>query len=121
MLSRGVARITLPSGEIMELTSSYRCSVVGVLRRPFDSEPTADRPHAGGASGADVLVNALLRYERGEIVWLWQTGEQRPIPYPAVHQIAKLPELELGLRHERQPLVLSRRHRALASAVGDGR
>ena len=52
-------------------------------------------------------------YARGEVEWLWQTGQRRWIPYAAAYELAKFTGMQLGRRHRHLPLSLKRRFSAL--------
>lgn len=55
------------------------------------------------------LRAAAARYARGELAWLWRTGQRRWIPYTALYEVAKFGGLQLGRRHRRLPAALRRR------------
>jgi rhamnosyltransferase len=92
---------------------SHRYSIASAFRRFFDSGVSAERSYAarGGDSGA--LRRAGARYARGEVTWLWETGQRRWIPYAAAYELAKFSGMQLGRRHRRVPLSLKRRFSAL--------
>jgi rhamnosyltransferase len=92
---------------------SHRYSIASAFRRFFDSGVSAERSYAarGGDSGA--LRRAGARYARGEVTWLWETGQRRWIPYAAAYELAKFSGMQLGRRHRRLPLSLKRRFSAL--------
>jgi rhamnosyltransferase len=92
---------------------SHRYSVADAFRRFFDSGVSAERSYAAGEAGGGALRRAGARYARGEIEWLWETGQRRWIPYAAVYELAKFTGMQLGRRHERLPLPLKRRFSAL--------
>lgn len=93
---------------------SHAYTLSSAFRRFFDSGASADRAYlAGERESAQVLRAAALRYARGEIRWLLQTGQARWIPYTALYELTKLAGLVLGARHERLPLSMKRRMSAL--------
>jgi rhamnosyltransferase len=94
---------------------SHTYSVAGAFRRFFDSGVSAERSYAAGQVGARGLRRAGARYARGEIAWLWQTGQRRWLPYTAVYELAKFAGLQLGRRHRHLPSGLKRRLSALPS------
>ena len=83
---------------------SHRYSVAAAFRRFFDSGVSAERSYSTDSSGAGALRRAGTRYAKGELTWLWQTGQRRWIPYAAVYELAKFTGLQLGRRHRRLPL-----------------
>lgn len=92
---------------------SHRYSVTDAFRRFFDSGVSAERSYAAGRGGSGALRRAGARYARGEVEWLWKTGQRRWIPYAAVYELAKFTGMQLGRRHGRLPLPLKRRFSAL--------
>jgi len=95
---------------------SHAYTVAGAFRRFFDSGVSAERSYAGGgAAPGSALRGAAARYARGEVEWLWRTGQRRWIPYAAAYELAKFSGLQLGRRHRRLPLALKRRFSALSS------
>ena len=44
------------------------------------------------------------RYAKGELAWLWRTGQRRWIPYTAGYELAKFSGLQLAPRHRRLPV-----------------
>jgi rhamnosyltransferase len=94
---------------------SHRYSVADAFRRFFDSGVSAERSYAAATGGAGALRRAGARYARGEVEWLWSTGQRRWIPYAAVYELAKFTGMQLGRRHRRLPLSLKRRMSALSS------
>jgi rhamnosyltransferase len=92
---------------------SHRYSIGAAFRRFFDSGVSAERSYAAGEGGSGALRRAGVRYARGEVAWLWETGQRRWIPYAAVYELAKFTGLQLGRRHRRLPLPLKRRFSAL--------
>jgi rhamnosyltransferase len=98
---------------------SHRYTVAGAFRRFFDSGVSAERSYAAGTSGAGALRRAGARYARGEVTWLWETGQRRWLPYAAVYELAKFTGLQLGRRHRRVPLLLKRRFSALPAHWSD--
>jgi rhamnosyltransferase len=88
---------------------SHTYSLAGAFRRFFDSGASADRSFAGDAPSRAALGGAAREYARGELAWLWRTGQRRWIPYAAVYEGAKLAGLQLGLRHRLLPRSLRTR------------
>jgi rhamnosyltransferase len=94
---------------------SHRYSVAAAFRRFFDSGVSAERSYAAASKGSGALRRAGARYAKGELAWLWETGQRRWIPYAAVYELAKFAGLQLGRRHRRLPLALKRRFSALSA------
>ena len=92
---------------------SHTYAVADAFRRFFDSGVSAERSYAAGSGRA--LRRAGARYARGEVEWLWSTGQRRWIPYAAAYELAKFTGMQLGRRHQRLPLGLKRRFSALAT------
>ena len=93
---------------------SHNYTLKGAFQRFFDSGASADRAYlAGERESARVLRGAALRYARGELAWLWRTGQRRWIPYATVYEGVKLIGLVLGANHRRLPLAVKRRLSAL--------
>lgn len=92
---------------------SHRYSVADAFRRFFDSGVSAERSYAADGGGSGALRRAGTRYAKGEVEWLWQTGQRRWIPYAAVYELAKFTGLQLGRRHRRLPRGVNRRLSAL--------
>jgi rhamnosyltransferase len=92
---------------------SHRYSVADAFRRFFDSGVSAERSYAADVAGGGALRRAGARYARGEVEWLWETGQRKWIPYAAVYELAKFTGMQLGRRHRRLPLPLKRRFSAL--------
>jgi rhamnosyltransferase len=89
---------------------SHSYSLGGAFRRFFDSGASADRSFVGEApESARALRGAAAEYARGELAWLWRTGQRRWIPYAAVYEGVKFAGLQLGLRHHRLPRRLRER------------
>jgi rhamnosyltransferase len=88
---------------------SHAYSVAAVLRRFFDSGASAERSYVDGRESKEALRKAAARYARGEVAWLWRTGQGRWIPYAAVYELAKFAGLQLGRRHRHVPAPLKRR------------
>jgi rhamnosyltransferase len=93
---------------------SHRYSVAAAFSRFFDSGVSAERSYAAG-SGSGALRRAGARYAKGEVAWLWTTGQRRWIPYSALYEFAKFTGMQLGRRHHRLPLAVKRRFSALSS------
>lgn len=94
---------------------SHRYSIAAAFRRFFDSGVSAERSYAADAGGSGALRRAGAQYARGEVTWLWETGQRRWIPYAAAYELAKFTGMQLGRRHRRLPLSLKRRFSALSS------
>jgi rhamnosyltransferase len=92
---------------------SHRYSIAAAFRRFFDSGVSAERSYASNASGSGALRRAGARYARGEVAWLWETGQRRWIPYAAAYELAKFTGMQLGRHHERIPVPVKRRLSAL--------
>lgn len=95
---------------------SHHYTLRSAFRRFFDSGASAERAYmAGGRPAGKALRHAARRYARGELAWLWHTGQRRWIPYAALYELAKFAGLQLGMRHQRLPLGAKRRFSALPS------
>jgi rhamnosyltransferase len=93
---------------------SHNYTLVAALRRFFDSGVSAERAYlAGERHSSRVLREAALRYGRGELAWLWNTGQRRWIPYATVYEGVKLIGLTLGRNYRRLPRAVNRRLSAL--------
>ena len=80
------------------------------MRRFFDSGASAERSYVdGNHASTSALWKAGARYARGEVQWLWSTGQRRWIPYAAVYELAKFAGLQLGRRHHLLPTALKSR------------
>jgi rhamnosyltransferase len=89
---------------------SHSYTVADAFRRFFDSGASADRSYVDeGRESKTALWKAGARYARGEIAWLWRTGERRWIPYAGLYELAKFAGLQLGRRHRHVPSALKRR------------
>lgn len=89
---------------------SHNYTLRGAFRRFFDSGVSADRAYlAGERESSRALRAAAIRYARGEIAWLWRSGQARWIPYAAVYETVKAVGLLLGANHRRLPLAAKRR------------
>lgn len=89
---------------------SHPYTMAQAFRRFFDSGVSAERSYLSGARpSVGVLRRQALRYARGEVAWLWRTGQARWLPYVVVYELAKFAGLALGTRHRRLPLWLKRR------------
>jgi rhamnosyltransferase len=100
---------------------SHRYSIADAFRRFFDSGVSAERSYAAQGAGGGALRRAGARYARGEVEWLWDTGQRRWIPYAAVYELAKFTGMQLGRRHRRLPIALKRRFSALPAYWNAGR
>ncbi|MFI4992223.1 MAG: glycosyltransferase family 2 protein [Solirubrobacterales bacterium] len=93
---------------------SHNYTLGGAFRRFFDSGASADRAYlAGERESARALRAAAIRYARGELQWMWRTGQRRWIPYTVVYETTKMIGLLLGANHKRLPLAAKRRLSAL--------
>jgi rhamnosyltransferase len=92
---------------------SHSYSVAAAFRRFFDSGVSAERSYAAGGNSSGALRRAGARYAKGEVEWLWDTGQRRWIPYAAVYELAKFAGMQLGRRHRRLPHSVNRRLSAL--------
>ena len=89
---------------------SHSYSVGGAMRRFFDSGASAERSYVNDQAGSKTaLWKAGARYAKGEVAWLWTTGQRRWIPYAAVYELAKFAGLQLGRRHRILPAALKAR------------
>jgi rhamnosyltransferase len=89
---------------------SHTYTVADAFRRFFDSGASAERSYVDqGRESKSALWKAGARYARGEIAWLWRTGERRWIPYATLYELAKFVGLQLGRRHRHVPSALKRR------------
>jgi GT2 family glycosyltransferase len=84
---------------------SHAYSVLGAMRRFFDSGASAERSYVDEqeSGSKSALWKAGVRYAEGEVEWLWTTGQRRWIPYAAVYELAKFVGLQLGRRHRLLP------------------
>jgi rhamnosyltransferase len=93
---------------------SHNYTLGAAFRRFFDSGASADRAYlAGERESARALRAAAIRYARGELQWMWRTGQRRWIPYTVVYETTKMTGLLLGANHKRLPLAAKRRLSAL--------
>jgi rhamnosyltransferase len=92
---------------------SHAYSIAAAFRRFFDSGVSAERSYAAGGNGSSALRRAGARYAKGEVEWLWETGQRRWIPYAAVYELAKFTGMQLGRRHRHLPRSVKRRVSAL--------
>lgn len=93
---------------------SHNYTLGAAFRRFFDSGVSADRAYlAGERESARALRAAATRYARGELQWMWRTGQRRWIPYTVVYETTKMIGLLLGANHKRLPLAAKRRLSAL--------
>jgi rhamnosyltransferase len=98
---------------------SHDYTLGAAFRRFFDSGVSASRSYAGGEGAAAVVRRRAIDYARGELRWLWRTGNARWIPYAALYEATKFVGLQLGLRHERLPARLKPRLSALGNYWSD--
>ena len=89
---------------------SHNYTLGEAFRRFFDSGASADRAYlAGERESVRALRAAAIRYARGELGWMWRTGQRRWIPYAIVYETIKMVGLLLGANHKRLPLAAKRR------------
>jgi rhamnosyltransferase len=100
---------------------SHDYTLRAAFRRFFDSGVSASRSYTSGVGASAVLRRRALAYARGELAWLWRTGNGRWIPYAAFYESTKFVGLQLGLRHERLPPELVKRFSALQDFWTDAR
>jgi rhamnosyltransferase len=94
---------------------SHDYTLGAAFRRFFDSGVSAERSYTGGDGATAVLRRRAVAYARGEVAWLWRTGNARWIPYAALYEAAKFAGLQLGLHHDRLPTRLKPRLSALGN------
>jgi rhamnosyltransferase len=93
---------------------SHDYTLRAAFGRFFDSGVSAERAYlAGAAHSKRVLRSAAVRYGRGELAWLWRTGQRHWLPYAVLYEGVKLVGLTLGANHRRLPHALKRRISAL--------
>jgi rhamnosyltransferase len=100
---------------------SHDYTLGAAFRRFFDSGVSASRSYTGGAGATAVVRRRALDYARGELAWLWRTGNARWILYTAIYEATKFVGLQLGLHHERLPARIKPRLSALGNYWVDGR
>jgi len=89
---------------------SHSYSLLAAFRRFFDSGASAERAYLGGGRASQgALRRAGIRYAKGEIAWLWRTGQRRWLPYATAYELAKFAGLQLGARHRLLPASVKRR------------
>jgi rhamnosyltransferase len=88
---------------------SHAYSIMSAMRRFFDSGVSAERSYVDGSQSGAALRRAGMRYARGELAWLWTTGQRRWIPYTAAYELAKFAGLQLGRRHRQLPIAVKSR------------
>jgi rhamnosyltransferase len=89
---------------------SHSYSLAEAFRRFFDSGASAERSYVDDTQASrKALWKAGTRYARGEVAWLWTTGQRRWIPYAALLEATKFAALQLGRRHDLLPVALRRR------------
>lgn len=89
---------------------SHPYTIAEAFRRFFDSGVSADRAYVSEAYGSRrALRGAAARYARGELRWLWETGQRRWVPYVVAYETAKFAGLQLGRRHRHLPSGVKRR------------
>jgi rhamnosyltransferase len=93
---------------------SHDYTLSAAFKRFFDSGASAERAYlAGEEASRRTLRGAAVRYARGELGWLWSTGQARWIPYAALYETVKMLGLLLGANHRRLPLALKRKMSAM--------
>jgi rhamnosyltransferase len=98
---------------------SHNYTLGEAFRRFFDSGASADRAYlAGERESVRALRAAAIRYARGELAWMWDTGQRRWIPYAMLYETIKMIGLLLGANHKRLPLAAKRRLSALPAFWG---
>ncbi len=113
VLLEGYAVVYEPAAAVRH---SHNYTLLGALRRFFDSGVSAESAYLAGARQSQrTLRAAAVRYAREEVAWLWRTGQRRWLPYTAVYEGVKMLGLLLGANHRRLPLPLKRRLSALPS------
>ena len=101
VLLAGFTIVYEPDGAVFH---SHNYSIGRAFRHFFDSGASAERSYVGdGARAKSALWKAGVRYARGEMTWLWATGQRRWIPYATVYELAKFLGLQLGRRHRFVP------------------
>ena len=107
VLLAGMTIVYEPSAAVFH---SHPYTVRGAFRRFFDSGASAERAYVGESrTSSATLRQAAARYARGEVRWLWRTGQRRWLPYATVYELAKFVGLQLGRRHRLLPQRLKRR------------
>jgi glycosyltransferase involved in cell wall biosynthesis len=106
VLKAGLAIVYEPEAAVHH---SHVYSVAGSMRRFFDSGVSAEQSYVDGNASTAALRDAAARYAKGELQWLWSTGQRRWIPYTTIYELAKFAGLQLGRRHRLLPLALKRR------------
>ena len=99
--------ITYEAEAVVHHSHSY--SLSAALQRFFDSGASAERSYVDGSVSKTALWKAGAQYARGELGWLWTTGQRRWIPYTAVYELAKFAGLQLGRRHRSLPTAVKTR------------
>jgi rhamnosyltransferase len=113
VLLEGFAIVYEPAAAVRH---SHNYTLGSAFQRFFDSGVSAERAYLAGARPSSrVLRAAAQRYARGELGWLWRTGQRRWIPYAAVYEGVKLVGLVLGANHRYLPRSVKRRLSALPS------
>ncbi len=116
MLLEGYALAYEPEAAVRH---SHNYTLAGAFRRFFDSGASSDRAYMAGAQESKrALRAAAIAYARGEVGWLWRTGQRRWIPYAGLYESTKMVGLLCGANHARIPLRLKRRMSALPSYWG---
>ena len=105
-----LAGLTIVYEPTAAVRHSHTYSLARAFRRFFDSGASADRSYRDESRASRrALRSAANEYARGELAWLWRTGQRRWIPYAALYEFAKFAGLQLGLRHRHLPPGLKRR------------
>jgi rhamnosyltransferase len=106
VLKAGLALVYEPKAAVYH---SHVYSVAGAMRRFFDSGASAEHSYVDGSASRAALRKAGAEYAKGELRWLWTTGQRRWIPYTAVYEVAKFAGLQLGRRHRLLPDAFKKR------------
>lgn len=98
---------------------SHNYTLLTAFRRFFDSGASSERAYmAGKRNSGRVLRTSAVRYAKGELAWLWRTGQWPWIPYAALYESSKMLGLLLGANHKRLPAAVRPRLSALPSHWG---
>lgn len=88
---------------------SHDYTIRSAFSRFFDSGVSAERAYMAGNRSVGALRRSALDYARGEVRWLFETGNGLWIPYAVCYESAKFLGLHFGRRHRALPLWLKRR------------
>jgi len=106
VLRAGLCLVYEPAAAVYH---SHTYSIGSAMRRFFDSGASAERSYVEGAESEAALRRAGVQYAKGELAWLWTTGQRRWIPYTALYELAKFVGLQLGRRHRLLPRAVKTR------------